>query len=105
MPGSAILTGGVGETNLPVPTADQVPERRNRTVDILLSRQQAQMSDLDYCQALSVTYRRYNPSAIDEAAAHAMGICKTDPASAIPVLEDAVTALKVPLPARVLARS
>ena len=63
------------------------------------------MSDLDYCQALSVTYRRYRPSSIDEAAARAMSICPTDPASAIPVLEDAVSQMKIPLPSRVLARN
>ena len=63
------------------------------------------MSDLDYCRALSATYRRYRPSSIDEAAARAMSICPTDPASAIPVLEDHITAMRVPLPSRALARS
>jgi hypothetical protein len=105
VPATAILSGGVGEQNLPVPTADQVPERRNRSVNIVISRAQSLMSDVDYCQALSATYRRYNPSAIDEAVARAMSLCATDPAAAIPTLEDAVTALRVPLPARVLARS
>ena len=104
VPGSAILSGGVGEQNLPVATADQTPERRNRSVDIAIARQ-ALMSDLDYCRALSVTYRRYRPSSIDEAAARAMSICPTDPASAIPVLEDHIIAMRVPLPSRVLARS
>ena len=104
VPGSAILSGGVGEQNLPVPTPDQTPERRNRSVDIAIARQ-ALMSDLDYCRALSVTYRRYRPATIDEAAARAMSICPTDPASAIPVLEDHIIAMKVPLPSRVLARS
>ncbi len=104
VPGSAILSGGVGEDLLPVPTAENVPERLNRTVRIVVARQ-ALMSDADYCQALSVLYRRYRPATIDEAAAHAMGICPTDPASAIPVLEDAVSQMKIPLPSRVLARS
>ena len=104
VPGAAILSGGVGEQNLPVPTPDQTPERRNRSVDIAISRQ-ALMSDADYCQALSVTYRRYRPGNVDESAARAMSLCATDPASAIPVLEDAVTALRVPLPSRVMARS
>ena len=104
VPATAILSGGVGEQNLPVPTAENVPERLNRTVHIAIAKQ-ALMSDADYCQALSVLYRRYRPNTIDPDAAHAMGICPTDPASAIPVLEDAVTALKVPLPSRVLARS
>ena len=104
VPGSAILSGGVGEQNLPVPTAENVPERLNRTVHIVVARQ-ALMSDADYCQALSVLYRRYRPATIDEDAARAMGICPTDPAAAIPVLEDAVSQMKVPLPSRVLARS
>jgi hypothetical protein len=81
VPAAAILTGGVGEQNLPVPTADNVPERRNRSVDIAIARQ-ALMSDADYCQALSVTYRRYRPGNVDEAAARAMSVCPTDPASA-----------------------
>src|SRR5262249_36098871 len=34
VPASAILTGGLGEQDLPVPTADQVPEQRNRSVHI-----------------------------------------------------------------------
>jgi hypothetical protein len=104
VPGSAILSGGVGEQNLPVQTPDQTPERRNRSVDIRISTQ-ALMSDADYCQALSVTYRRYRPGNVDEAAARAMSLCPTDPASAIPVLEDHITAMRVPLPSRVLARS
>src|SRR6478735_3455876 len=104
VPGAAILSGGVGEQNLPVATPDQTPERRNRSVDIVIARQ-ALMSDLDYCRALSATYRRYRPSSIDEAAARAMSVCPTDPAAAIPVLEDHITAMRVPLPSRVLARN
>jgi len=104
VPGSAILSGGVGEQNLPVPTADQTPERRNRSVAIVISRQ-ALMSDLDYCRALSVTYRRYRPSGADAGAARAMSICPTDPAAAIPVLEDNIIGLGFPLPSRVLGRS
>src|SRR6476469_6650220 len=38
VPAAAILSGGVGEQNLPVQTADQVPERLNRSVDIAISR-------------------------------------------------------------------
>jgi hypothetical protein len=104
VPGTAILSGGVGEQNLPVQTADQTPERRNRSVAIAISRQ-AQMSDAEYCRALSTTYRRYRPGSIDEAAARAMSVCPTDPASAIPLLEDHIITMKVPLPSRVLART
>ena len=104
VPATAILSGGVGEQNLPVQTAENVPERLNRTVRIFVAKQ-ALMSDADYCQALSVLYRRYRPATIDEDAARAMGLCQTNPASAIPVLEDAVSQMKVPLPSRALARS
>ena len=34
VPESAIRSGGLGEENLPVPTADKVPERLNRSVHI-----------------------------------------------------------------------
>jgi hypothetical protein len=104
VPAAVILSGGVGEQNLPVPTADNVPERRNRSVDIAISRQ-ALMSDADYGRALSATYRRYRPSQADEAAARAMSVCATEPDWAIPVLEDQIEAMKVPLPSRVLPRS
>jgi len=104
VPASAILTGGVGEQNLPVQTADNVPERRNRSVDIAISRQPV-MGDVEYCQALSATYRRYRSGNIDEVAVRAMSMCQTDPASAIPVLEDHLDTMKVQLPSRALARN
>jgi hypothetical protein len=58
-----------------------------------------------YVSVRTATYRRYRPSSIDEAAARAMNICPTDLASAIPVLEDHIITMKVPLRSRVLARS
>ena len=103
VPGSAILSGGVGEQNLPVPTAQNVPDRRNRSVDIVISDRtpQALMSDTQYCKALSATYRRYRFNQIDEAAADAMSRCESaDAAAAIPVLERSLNAIKIPLPAR-----
>ena len=57
VPAAAILTGAVGEHDLPVPTADNVPERRNRSVDMAIARQ-ALMSDADYCRALMALWRR-----------------------------------------------
>ena len=104
VPASAILTGGVGEKDLPVQTGDNVPERRNRSVDIAISRQ-PMMGDVEYCQALGTTYRRYRPGNIDEVAARAMAMCPTDPVSAIPVLEDHLETMKIPLPSRALARN
>ncbi|MBS0525060.1 MAG: OmpA family protein [Proteobacteria bacterium] len=103
VPAGAIAALGYGETNLPVPTAANVAERRNRSVDIAISEREAAslMSDTQYCKALSSTYRRYRPNQIDETAAAAMARCETaDAASAIPVLEQSLTSMKIPLPAR-----
>ena len=90
VPRDAIAALGYGEQNLPVPTAQNVADRRNRSVDIVITDRPAAalMSDTDYCRALSVTYRRYRTNQIDEAAATAMSKCETtDAVSAIPVLE------------------
>ena len=37
VPAAAIRSGGLGEQDLPVPTADQIPERLNRSVHITVS--------------------------------------------------------------------
>jgi hypothetical protein len=103
VPGGAIAALGYGEQNLPVPTAQNVAERRNRSVDIVLSDKTAQMlmSDTQYCKALSTTYRRYRPGNIDEVSAEAMSKCETaDAASAVPVLERSLRDMRVPLPSR-----
>jgi hypothetical protein len=108
VPVDAIAALGYGEQNLPVPTAQNVADRRNRSVDIVITDRSAGalMSDTQYCKALSATYRRYRPDQIDEAAATAMSKCETaDAASAIPVLERALTAQKLPLPARAMPRA
>jgi hypothetical protein len=108
VPPTAIAALGYGEENLPVPTAQNVSERRNRSVDIVISDREAAalMSDTQYCKALSRTYRRYRPNQIDEAAAAAMARCETaDAASAIPVLENALNQQKIPLPSRTASRS
>jgi hypothetical protein len=103
VPAGAIAALGYGETNLPVPTAQNVAERRNRSVDIAISPREAAdlMSDTQYCKALSATYRRYRPVQVDETAAEAMARCETaDAASSIPVLENALNQQKIPLPRR-----
>ena len=105
IPAAAITTMGNGVQGLPVKTADNVGERRNRSVEIAVLKQ-AMMSDSDYCQALSVTYRRYRTSSVDETAAQAMSKCPTaDAASAIPVLEQHIRTMNVALPSRALPRS
>ncbi len=108
VPAGAIAALGYGENNLPVPTAQNVAEQRNRSVDITVSQREVAvlMSDTQYCNALSATYRRYRPNQIDQAAAEAMSKCETTEArSSIPVLEDALNAMKIPLPARTVSRS
>lgn len=103
VPAGAIAALGYGEQNLPVPTAQNVSERLNRSVDISISDRTAGslMSDSEYCKALSAAYRRYRSSNIEEAPAVAMTKCETtDAASAIPVLERSLTDNRIPIPAR-----
>lgn len=108
VPGEAIAALGYGEQNLPVPTAQDVAERRNRSVDIVISDRSAAalMSDSEYCKALSATYRRYRPNQIDENLALAMSQCETtNAASAIPVLERSLTDMRIALPERTMPRA
>ena len=52
VPGPAIAALGYGEQDLPVKTAQDVPEQRNRSVDIAISERtpEALMSDTQYCR-------------------------------------------------------
>jgi len=107
VPSDAIAALGYGEENLPVPTAQNVADRRNRSVDIVITDRTAGalMSDSEYCKALSRVYRRYR-SNIEESAAAAMSQCETTNAAlAIPVLEKRLTDDKIPLPARTMPRA
>ena len=108
VPTDAIAALGYGEENLPVPTAQNVAERRNRSVDITISDRSAAslMSDTDYCKALSRTYRRYRSNQIEEDMAYAMSRCETtDAASAASALERRLTEMKGALPARTMPRA
>ena len=104
MPAAAITTGGQGEASLPVQTADNVDEQRNRSVDITVVGQtmaRTGMTDAEYCAALSARYRRFRTSQADETAAAAMAQCEAgNPAAGIPVLERTLTTVKIPLPSR-----
>lgn len=69
--------------------------------------QTASKSDSDYCVALSHQYDKYvndpnahRPEATPADVGTAKGKCASDPKSAIPVLEKALTDKKVSLPAR-----
>jgi len=104
VPATAITGGGQGEASLPVQTADNVDERRNRSVDITVVGQtmtRTGMTDAEYCAALSRTYRQFRPSQADETAAAAMHQCEIgNTAAGIPVLERTLTAARIPLPVR-----
>ena len=102
VPAAAILTGGVGEQDLPVPTADQVPERLNRSVDIAISRR-ALMSDKDYCAALAKKWREYTRTDPSTQAPQAIAKCQAgDYAWGITTLETILTNDRVVLPSRYL---
>ncbi len=62
----------------------------------------AQMSDTDYCNALSKAYREVVSSTAtpDVTVPEAMSKCATSPATSIPVLEKALKDNKATLPKR-----
>jgi hypothetical protein len=102
VPAAVILTGGVGEQDLPVPTADQVPERLNRSVDIAISRRPL-MSDKDYCAALARKWRSYSRTDASGPAPQAIAQCDAgNYAAGITTLEMILTGDRVPLPSRYL---
>ena len=105
VPAAAITGGGQGEASLPVQTADNVDERRNRSVDIAVvvpvPVARTGMTDAEYCAALSRTYRDFRTSQADETAAAAMAQCEAgNTAAGIPVLERTLTMTRIPLPSR-----
>ena len=105
VPAAAITAGGQGEASLPVQTADNVNERRNRSVDIAVvgavPMARTGMTDAEYCAALSSKYRQFRPSQADETAAAAMHQCEIgNTAAGIPVLEQTLTMSRIPLPSR-----
>ena len=103
VPAAAILSGGLGEQNLPVPTADNVPERRDRSVDIAISTRALRsiMSDKDYCAALAKKWRDYSRTDASTQAPQAIAKCEAgDYASGITTLERILTNDKVLLPSR-----
>lgn len=102
VPAAAILTGGLGEQDLPVPTADQVPEQRNRSVHITVSGR-ALMSDKDYCAALARKWRSYSRTDASGPAPQAIAQCDAgNYAAGITTLENILMNDKVPLPSHYL---
>ena len=104
VPASAITTAATGEASLPVQTADNVNEERNRSFDIAVAGAMvpvARSNDAAYCAALSSRYRDYRTSQADEEAAAAMAQCQAgNTAAGIPVLEAKLTSARIPLPPR-----
>ena len=103
VPASSITTTSQGEASLPVQTADNVGEERNRSVAIAVigTAPVARSNDAAYCASLSARYRDYRTSQADEEAAAAMAQCQAgNTAAGIPVLEAKLTTARIPLPPR-----
>ena len=102
VPESAIRSGGLGEENLPVPTADQVPEQLNRSVHITVSGRPL-MSDRDYCAALARKWRSYSRTDASGPAPQAIAQCDAGNYDAgITTLETILTNDRILLPSRYL---
>lgn len=102
VPESAIRSGGLGEENLPVPTADQVPERRNRSVHIAVTGRPL-MSDKDYCAALARKWRSLSRTDASGPAPQAIAQCDAgNYASGITTLETLLTNDRIALPSHYL---
>ena len=105
VPESAIRSGGLGEENLPVPTADQVPERLNRSVHITVvsGGGRALMSDKDYCAALARKWRTLSRTDASGPAPQAIAQCDAGNYDAgITTLETLLTNDRITLPSRYL---
>jgi len=104
VPATAITVNGRGEEGLLVQTGDNVREPQNRRVEIVVGGQ-ATVSTVfsdpaSYCKALSDKWRQYRTSVIEPREAAAIAKCEQgDYAAGIPVLEDALIGVKIPLPA------
>ena len=102
VPESAIRSGSLGEENLPVPTADQVPERLNRSVHITVIGRPV-MSDKDYCAALARKWRTFSRTDASGPAPQAIAQCDAGNYDAgITTLETVLTNDRIPLPSRYL---
>ena len=102
VPESAIRSGSLGEESLPVPTADQVPERLNRSVHITVIGRPV-MSDKDYCAALARKWRSLSRTGAQGPAPQAIAQCDAGNYDAgITVLEQVLTDDRIVLPSRYL---
>jgi putative hemolysin len=102
VPESAIRSGSLGEENLPVPTADNVPDRLNRSVHITVSGRPL-MSDQDYCAALARKWRTLSRTGASGPAPQAIAQCDAGNYDAgITTLEQVLTDDRITLPSRYL---
>ena len=102
VPVSAIRSGGLGEEDLPVPTADNVPDRLNRSVHITVIGRPV-MSDQDYCAALARKWRTLSRTGASGPAPQAIAACDAGNYDAgITVLEQVLTDDRIALPSRYL---
>ena len=102
VPEAAIRSGGLGEENLPIPTADNVPDRLNRSVHITVIGRPV-MSDQDYCAALARKWRTLSRTGASGPAPQAIAACDAGNYDAgITVLEQVLTDDRITLPSRYL---
>jgi len=102
VPESAIRSGSLGEESLPVPTADMVPERLNRSVHITVTGRPL-MSDKDYCAALARKWRTLTRTDASGPAPQAIAQCDAGNYDAgITTLEQVLTDDRIVLPSRYL---
>ena len=105
VPADAIAVVGKGESQLLVPTGDNVREPQNRRVEIVIGGTAPVVSSVfsdprSYCKALSDKVRQFRTSQVDTPEAAAMAQCEAGNYQAgIPVLEDSLISNKIPLPA------
>jgi hypothetical protein len=107
VPADAIAVVGKGESQLLVPTGDQVREPQNRRVEIVIGGQIATAPtaippQLDYCRRLAALYRRnVATNQSDVVAGNALARCEAGSYDeGIPALERLLTNARVQLPPR-----
>jgi len=106
VPADAVAVVGRGEANPLVATGDGVREPQNRRVEIVIdggamvSTTTVFSDPRSYCKALSDKWRQFRTSQLDTPEAAAIAKCEAgDYQAGIPVLENALIANKIPLPA------
>jgi len=105
VPADAIAVVGKGESQLLVPTGDNVREPQNRRVEIVVGGTAPVVSSVfsdprSYFKALSDKVRQFRTSQVDTPEAAAIAQCEAGNYQAgIPVLEDSLISNKIPLPA------